>query len=109
MTITKGDTYNFSVTVKSSAGVIFDLTGYTMVFTVKDSITLPDSEANISSTAVISDPTTGKGEFILLPSDTTIDVKDYFYDVQISDGANNVYTVIKKDVLSITDEITIET
>ena len=108
MTITKGDTYNFSVTVKDSDGVIFDLTGYTMTFTAKDSITKTDAEADISSTATITTPASGIGEFTLLPSDTTIDVKDYFYDVQISDGANNVYTVIKKQILSITDEVTID-
>jgi len=107
MTITKGDTYNFAVTVKDSDGVIFDLTGYTMSFTAKDSLTKTDAEADISSIATIENPESGVGSFALTPADTTIDVKDYWYDVQISDGVNTVYTVIKKAKLSITGQVTI--
>lgn len=109
MTITKGDTYNFNVTVKDSKGVIFDLTGYTMTFTAKDSITKTDIEADISSTAIITTPTSGIGSFTLLPSDTLIDAKKYHYDIQISDGANNIYTVVKDSILTIMDQITIDT
>ncbi len=106
MTITKGDTYKFNVTVKDSDGNVFDLSGYTMVFTAKDDITKPDAEADIQKTATITDPLTGIGEFVLLPADTDIEVKSYRYDVQISDGGNNVYTVIKNQELKITDEVT---
>lgn len=106
MTITKGDTYNFTVTVKDSDGNIFDLSGYTMVFTAKDDITKSDAEANIQKTANIPDPLTGVGKFTLLPADTNIEVKNYRYDVQISDGNNNVYTVIKNQELKITEEVT---
>ncbi|MEA3370800.1 MAG: hypothetical protein U9Q40_05615 [Campylobacterota bacterium] len=108
MTITKGDTYNFSVTVKDSDSVIFDLTGYTMTFTAKDSITKLDAEADISKTATISTPADGIGEFTLLPADTLIDAKEYHYDVQISDGSDNIYTVIKDSILTITEQITID-
>jgi len=108
MTITKGDTHNFTVTVKDSDGVIFDLTGYAMTFTVKDDLTKTDAEADISSTAIIETPESGVGSFTLTPADTTIDIKDYWYDVQISNGANAVYTVIKKQKLSITGQVTID-
>ena len=107
MTITKGDKHEFSVAVTDNVGAVMDLSGMTMTFTAKDSITKLDAEADISATAVIATPSSGIGAFTLLPADTTIDVKDYFYDVQISDGANAVYTVIKDSTLTITNQVTI--
>ena len=108
ISITKGDTYNFTVTVKDSNGVIFDLTGYNMVLTVKDDISVADSAAVITSMATIASPTSGIGAFTLTPSDTDVTVGSYSYDIQISDGANNVYTIIKKDIFNITDQVTID-
>ncbi len=106
MTITKGDRHTFNVTVKDSAGVIFDLTGFDMVFTAKSNLEDTDANAEIQKAGIIADPVTGIGSFILLPSDTNIDVKSYRYDVQISDGNTNVHTVIKNQELIITDEVT---
>jgi len=106
MSITRGDTCNFNVTVKDEDGVIFDLTGYTMDFTAKNDIGDSDSEAVISSEATISSPTSGIGVISLTPDDTTVNAQQYRYDIQISDGGNNVYTVIKNSLLEITDEIT---
>jgi len=108
MTFTKGDTYIFNVTVKDSDGVVFDLTGYTMMFTVKDTLTKLDSEAQISKSATISAPATGVGSFELSPTDTDIDVGTYHYDVQISDGSSNVYTVIKDSELTVTPQVTMD-
>jgi len=97
MTMIKRDTYKFSVTVKDSSGVVFNLTGYSMFFTAKSNPLLDDVDAEISSQAVITDPTSGKGEFTLTPDDTDVAISNegYDYDVQISDGADNVYTVLK--------------
>jgi len=109
ISITKGDMYKFTVTVKDSAGDIFDLTGYTMVFTAKDDLTKLDVDAAIQSTATIPTPVNGVGEFTLEPTDTNIDAKEYHYDIQISDGSNNVYTVVKDSSLIITDQVTMNT
>ena len=99
MRITKGDTHKFDVTVKDSDDNIFNLTGYTMLFTAKASLTQDTDD--IASTAVISDPTTGIGSFTLLPTDTNIDSGTYYFDIKITDGGNNVYTVIDNDELII--------
>ena len=107
LSITKGDTSTFNITVKDSDGVIFDLNGYTMTFTAKNNIDDIDAEADISSVGVIADPALGIGVISLSPEDTSIDSGEYRYDIQISDGTNNVHTVVKNSLLIITDEITI--
>ncbi len=107
MIITKGDTRQFTVTVTDGNDDALDLTSYTMVFTAKNDIALTDAEANISSTAVVATPASGIGVFTLIPGDTTIDVDTYFYDVQISDSSDNVFTVVK-GTLEISDQVTID-
>lgn len=97
MTITKRDTHKFTVTAKTSSEKIFDLTGYTMWYTAKSNPKMDDVDAEISAQAIISNPLTGVGAFSLTPTQTDIAVKKegYDYDVQISDGADNVYTVVR--------------
>ena len=107
MDITQGDTHSFYVTVKDANDVLLDLTGYTMTFTAKDSPYDTDGNSFIQENAVISTPSSGVGTFVLTPTVTNITVGDYYFDVQISDGGANVITVIKKDTLTITDQITI--
>ena len=105
MEITKGDTFPFIVTVKDADGVIFDLTGYTMNFMAKSDLSLNDEDAEIAKTATISTPASGQGEIKLLPADTTIDVKRYWYDVQLSNAGGDIYTVINKQPLLITEQV----
>lgn len=102
--ITQGDTYNFTVPVTDSNGVVFDLTGYSMKMTVKESS--GKTEIELEKDATISSPTTGVGSFSLTPEDTTIAVKKYRYDIQISDGSANIYTVVKNSEFEITEQIT---
>ena len=108
MTITKGDKREFSVAVLDGDGNALDLTTYAMEFTAKETVEQTDAEAAISSTAVINTPASGIGVFTITPTDTRIDVKEYLFDVQISDSGSNVFTVITKETLKITDEITID-
>lgn len=63
--------------------------------------------ADISKDAVVATPASGIGVVTLIPSDTTIDVGSYNYDVQVSDGSDNVFTPIK-GILQITDQVTID-
>lgn len=103
LSITKGDTSKLTISVKDSDGVVFDLDGYTMTFTAKKN---PESEVAITSTAVISDASSGVGVITLLPTDTKIDSGEYRYDVEITNGGSDTYTVVKNSLLTITDEIT---
>lgn len=109
MLITRGDTVKFNVTVKDSAGVLFDLTGYTMTMTAKTEEHLDDAtdgDAIFQATAVISAPATGVGAFTLTPTMTDQVTGTYFYDIQISDGSDNVYTIVKATELEIRADVT---
>jgi hypothetical protein len=106
MTIVRGDTKNFTVTVKDSDGDPFDLTSYTMVMTVKTDVDQLDDDATFQSTATITSPETGVGTFKLLPSETDVTPGKYIYDIQISDGTTNVYTIVQKTELIIVADVT---
>ena len=103
--VIRGDTKKFNITVRDSSEAIFDLTGYSMKFTAKSALTLEDADAEISSTAVIANPATGIGAFTLTPTDTSIYISEYLYDIQISDGAANVYTIVQ-GTFTVTQDIT---
>lgn len=103
ITVVQGDTHKFNVTVTDENGSAFDLTSYTMTFTAKKSIT--DTTAAITSTGVISNPTTGIGLITLTPTDTDIEVNDYHYQIEISDGSDNVYTIVYDSILSIIPQL----
>lgn len=97
MTIIKRDTHDFKVLVKDYSGNVFDLTGYNMKFIAKTNPLSEDVDADISANAAIEDPLSGIGVFSLTPVETDVAVKKdgYDYDVQISNGINKVYTVVK--------------
>ena len=103
--VIRGDTKQFNITVRDSNSDLFDLTGYTMVFTAKSNVELSDDNAEITSTATISVPASGVGAFTLTPSDTAVGVKTYLYDIQISNGTDSVYTIAQGD-FKVTQDIT---
>ena len=93
--IYRGDTEDITVTVKDKAGNAFDLTGYTMRLTVKETKSDTDANAIIGPIiAVVADPPSGKGVVSLSVTDTDVDPKTYFYDVQINKNTSDVKTVI---------------
>lgn len=108
MTIVKGDKREFTVTVLDGDKNAFNLTGYAMEFTAKRAVEQTDGDADIAATAVVDTPANGIGVFTLTPTKTRVDVRDYLFDVQISDSGSNVFTVIPKTTLTITEEITID-
>ena len=108
ITMYRGDTDTITVTVTDSEGAAFDLTDYTMRFTVKDKSTDPDSSAKIGPTdATIASPLTGVGIIAVSVTDSDLKAKSYVYDVQITDTTHN-YTIVK-DNFVITEDVTKET
>ncbi len=105
MTIVRNDTKNFYVLVVDQNGEIFPLTGYTAEFTARISYTSPI--AAIAKNGVISEPLTGRIDFKLLPSETDIVEGSYRYDVQIKEGTDNKYTVVKDMELVVSPGITL--
>ena len=108
ITMYRGDTDTITVTVTDSEGAAFDLTDYTMRFTVKDKPKDPDSLAKIGPTdATIASPATGIGIIAVSVTDSDLKAKSYVYDIQITDATHN-YTIVK-DNFVITEDVTKET
>lgn len=94
-TIYRGNNKLFPITVtQKSDGAIVDLTGATLTMEVK----LKPGDADpalISKTATLTDPTNGKAEFELEPSDTSsLDPGLYAYDVVLVTATSKRYTII---------------
>lgn len=107
LTTVRGDTKKFSVYAKDSDSQAFDLTGYTMTFTAKSLTSLTDSEAEIQVDATISSVSSGIGAFTLSPTNTAVAIASYFYDIQISDGSANVYTLVD-GTFTVTQDVTLD-
>lgn len=99
ITITRGDTASFSVTIKQSDGTTYDYSNDTVLFTVKQ---------NICTTEKLLQKTVVYGEdVVLLPSDTEgLPYGDFWFDVQLTGGAGTVQTVITPTKFRITGEVT---
>jgi len=90
---TRGDSGRLDATVTQSDGAAYDLTGSTLFLTVKNSLTDADSAAVIRKEVTTHDaPLAGDSHFDLLTTDNaTAGVR--FYDVQLKDSDNNIFTL----------------
>ena len=113
--VTAGDDRIFTLTVKDQNNDIVDITGDTIIFTVKKYTYLEDTDAVIQLTTtgggiVITDGTNGIAQLTLTPTETDPDVNTdlelttYYYDIQVTHN-NRKYTVIKGKI-TFTYEIT---
>ena len=78
----RGDTTTIICTITRNK-VIFDLTGYEMIMTVKPSYSSPDTDIVFTSIGIIDFPTTGVGRIELTEANTDIEEKKYVYDIKI--------------------------
>jgi len=90
---TRGDSGRLDVTVTQSDGTAYDLSGATLFLTVKNALTDADSAAVIRKEVTTHDaPLAGESHFDLLTTDNaTAGVR--FYDVQLKDSANKIFTL----------------
>lgn len=106
ITIIKGTDATIKVTF-SKAGVAYNITGYTLLFTVKsiDAPTVADTSALIKKNITShSDPTHGISLIILSNTETDIAVGHYYWDIRLlKDG---VLTSTQYDDLEIVQNIT---
>ena len=105
----RGDTRVININCVQSDGVTpLDLTGATVYFTLNaNAIPTDDSGASLQKTTTTHiAPTLGQTSVTINPTDTTgLTPGDYFYDVQIKDGAGRI-TSLKQDVFTINADIT---
>jgi len=106
MTIIRNTDQNIKISFKEN-GVAVNLTGYSILFTLKKQcdIDKDDTFALISKDITEhSDPTKGESNLFLSNEDTDIEAGNYYWDLRlIKDG---VITQTKRDMLEITDGIT---
>lgn len=93
--IVKGDTVELKVTLTDSDGNAIDITGYTVYFTAKKNYSDSDSEAVITKEVTShSDPSNGITKITLDSTETDVDARYYYYDIQSKDAAGNIQTPI---------------
>jgi len=106
ISVIRGDSRTIQVTFTDSSNQPVDLTGAELFFTVNaSSDPTDDSSAAIHKTvSVFTDPTSGVATISLSGTDTDIDPKTYFYDVQIKDASGDI-TSSKQDKFTVTADI----
>lgn len=109
----RGDTKDISIRLRDSAGVVLDVSGYTSLLTINTSKT-PDIDSSpqvgtevFQTSGVPNSPGTDgilRFDFALFGGSPYIPVGPYFYDVQITDSAGEVFTpligkfTVKQDI-----------
>lgn len=99
LTMNRGDTAIFTMTVNAYSGAYLDLTGAEVWFTAKYGWNDTDDEAVFQKTVgdgvTITDPTNGEIEIQLEQADTAtiVDSVRLRYDVQVRDVSGGIYTV----------------
>ena len=102
ISITRGDTPSFTVSVTDAAGAPYELQdGDRLTFTVKR-CTKPQDPVIIQR---VMDAETGPS-FQLTSEETSLDYGTYRYDVELQTAGGGTYTVVKPDKLTITEEVT---
>lgn len=114
----RGDTFTFTITPKTSAGIAFDLSAYvsapaTAIFTIAptrgSSSGAINSVSNVSylSTTVDDTQNADKITCTIKPGARTVLVggSTYYYDVEIYNGASLRYTLLT-GAITVTDDVT---
>lgn len=93
--IVSGDTRSFDFDFSNSNGAT-DITGWKVWITIKESITVSDSNAAIQkSTTTHDSPLEGITTLTLDASETKIETGNYYYDMQVETDTGQVYTIAK--------------
>lgn len=107
ITIPQGNDRAYEITVKNADGTDTNITGWTILFTVKNDLCEPDVDALIAATATISSPTTSPQAYInLSASNTDIALGLYKYDLKFKDGSGKVQNT-DVGVFEVTNRVTI--
>lgn len=97
LNVFKGDDKTWNLVFTDSAGDPINLTGQTIFFTVKTNQTDTDSLALIKKEITShTDETDGKSRLVLSNTDTDLDAKEYFFDLQLVSSSGTVTTLLPK-------------
>ena len=96
ITHTRGDTFVRNLHLANSVGTAINLTGATIVFTIRKDFT--DASALVSSTAVIATPESGDAVVTVSAAAMKLAlplVGTYYYDFQLTDSLGVISTIVK--------------
>ncbi len=90
----RGDDYTFILTIKDSAGVVIDITGFSFLLTI-DPAQFPTGNSNniAQLTGIIVSGSAGTVRFEPT-SASVVSLGNFYYDVQQTDGAGKVRTIL---------------
>ena len=96
LSLTRGDSGSWTITFKHQDGTPYNITGWTITFTLKTSFDLPDVYKTFQKIIIShTDPTNGISLLSLLPSDTALlSSRIYDYDIVVNTGVDT-YTLLK--------------
>ncbi len=99
----RGDTVPILIKIKIN-GVEEDITGSTLTITMKKKKSDADPGV-LQKEAVILNQVTNTGEalFTLGPSDTDIDAREYYYDIQWENASSAIRTIISGTITVLQD------
>ena len=101
----KGDTYEFNIYPKDSSGAIFSLLNYAATFTISTSRG-ENPSFTVAATANIASNNSYITCSILPATGRTLTAgTEYVYDVQITQGATKIYTLLTGTV-TVTADVT---
>jgi len=92
----RGDTLPWTFTIKDSAGVVVNITGFSFLLTVDPSDEPTGSTNNLFQlTGTLTNPTGGVVQFSMSATQANQTPSQYFFDLQMTDGAAKIRTVAK--------------
>jgi len=100
---TRWDTFIRSVRIENEDGTPVDITGSTITFSIKNSIS--DTIYILNKTFNITDAENGKAEILINWNEMELELKSYYYDIQWID-INWIITTILKWRFTILYDIT---
>lgn len=106
LSIDQGASFTSDITVKDSAGDVFDLTGYTAA--AKMALGFASTRTRVSFTTAIASPTTGVITLSLTASQTA-DLEAparYVYDVEITRTSDSSVTRVIEGIISTSPNVT---
>jgi hypothetical protein len=100
---TRKDTFIRTLSFKDSLGAAINLTGANVKFTIKTNVS--DTNPLLQATAVVPSPATGVGTVTFTAAQMDLAEGVYWYDIQLTDAASTVTTVLK-DSFTVTYNVT---
>lgn len=93
--IFRGDSREYNLAFTDALDAVINISTWTIYFTVKKNYGDADAAALISKDITVHyDGANGKTKITLLPADTDIPPKNYFYDIQAKKAVDDITTVL---------------